>query len=130
MQPFRQDVPEVLAAADIFVLPSLWEVFPIALLEAMSMGKTVIATNVGGTPEMVRHGFNGWLVDVNDLHTELVRGLLTVCRDEKLRENLRINAIKSVYNQYSVQTLARKNESIYEGLMETSPSHLQLTPTL
>jgi glycosyltransferase involved in cell wall biosynthesis len=50
LQPFRQDVPELLASSDIFVLPSLWEAFPIALLEAMSMGKAVIGTNVDGTP--------------------------------------------------------------------------------
>jgi glycosyltransferase involved in cell wall biosynthesis len=43
LQPFRQDIPDVLAAVDIFVLPSLWEAFPIALLEAMSMGKAVLA---------------------------------------------------------------------------------------
>ncbi len=59
LQPFRQDVPDVLAASDIFVLPSLWEAFPIALLEAMSMGKAVIGTNVDGTPEMVEDGENG-----------------------------------------------------------------------
>ncbi|HUQ64514.1 MAG TPA: glycosyltransferase, partial [Flavitalea sp.] len=49
---FRQDVPDVLAAADIFVLPSLWEGLPIGLLEAMAMGKAIIASNVDGTSEI------------------------------------------------------------------------------
>lgn len=117
MQPFRQDVPDLLAAADIFVLPSLWEVFPIALLEAMSMGKAVIATGVGGTPEMVKHNFNGLLINVDSLQAELQQGLLRLCTDADLRRRVSMNAAGSIYNQYSVGTLARKNETIYEKLV-------------
>lgn len=122
MQSFRQDVPDLLAAADIFVLPSLWEVFPIALLEAMSMGKAVIASNVGGTPEMVKHNFNGLLIDVENLQHELSDSLLRLCKDQNLRERLSSNAIGSIYNQYNVSTLARKNEAIYEKLVPTTES--------
>ncbi|MES1160722.1 MAG: glycosyltransferase family 4 protein, partial [Bacteroidota bacterium] len=61
--PFRQDVPDILAAADIFVLPSLWEGLPIGLLEAMAMGKAVIATNVDGTKEVVQDQHNGLLIE-------------------------------------------------------------------
>ena len=116
MQPFRQDVPEVLAAADIFVLPSLWEVFPIALLEAMSMGKAVVATNVGGTPEMVQHDNNGVLIDVDKMQTELPFQLHRLCREKNLREQLCKNAINTIYNQYGIEVMARKNERIYESL--------------
>lgn len=117
MQSFRQDVPDLLAAVDVFVLPSLWEVFPIALLEAMSMGKAVIASNVGGTPEMVKHNFNGILVDVDNLQHELKDQMLRLCKDKNLRQRLSNNAIGSIYNQYNVSTLARKNETVYERLM-------------
>lgn len=125
MQPFRQDVPDLLAAADIFVLPSLWEVFPIALLEAMSMGKAVIASNVGGTPEMVKHNFNGVLINVENLQHELEHQLLRLCQDKGLQQRLSSNAIGSIYNQYSVSTLARKNEAVYEKLMPTPEPHFQ-----
>lgn len=120
MQPFRQDVAALLTAVDVFVLPSLWEGFPIALLEAMSMGKAVIATNVGGTPEMVTHNLNGVLVNVENLQPELETQLLRVCRDESLRQRLSKNAIGSVYNQYSASTMARKNEAVYEKLVPTT----------
>ncbi|HEV3326014.1 MAG TPA: glycosyltransferase, partial [Puia sp.] len=66
-QAFRQDVPDILAAADIFVLPSLWEGLPIGLLEAMAMGKAVIATEVDGTKEVVQPGENGLLVEPGNI---------------------------------------------------------------
>lgn len=127
MQPFRQDVPDLLAAADVFVLPSLWEGFPIALIEAMSMGKAVIATAVGGTPEMVTHNFNGILIGVENLQAELQSQLIRLCRDKSLRQHLSANAIATIYNQYKVETLARKNETVYEKLAplaETSKKQL------
>jgi len=115
--PFRQDVPAVLAAIDVFVLPSLWEAFPIALLEAMSMGKTVVATSVDGTPEMVDDGINGLLVTPEQLTTDLPAKLLQVCTNRALRKQLSANAIERVYNRYNVDELARKNEVLYNRLM-------------
>jgi len=129
VQSFREDVPDLLAAADIFVLPSLWEVFSIALLEAMSMGKAVIATNVGGTPEMVKNNFNGLLIGVTNLQRELEEQLLRLCQDSFLRQRLGSNAIGSIFNQYSVTTMARKNETVYERLVpanETISEKLQV----
>lgn len=58
----RRDVPEILAASDLFVLPSLSEVLPLALLEAMALAKPVVATCVGGVPDVVTPGETGWLV--------------------------------------------------------------------
>lgn len=132
LQPFRQDVPDVLAAADIFVLPSLWEVFPLALLEAMSMGKAVIATDVDGTPEMVGDGYNGLLVDVNNLQEEVGGAIVRLCSDDALRRTLSANAVASIYNKYNVSTLARKNEAVYERLLvqsETQPKTIKHEPS-
>jgi glycosyltransferase involved in cell wall biosynthesis len=116
LQPFRQDVPDVLAAADIFVLPSLWEAFPIALLEAMSMGKAVIGTNVDGTPEIITHEKNGLLIEVENLEKNITQALLRLCLDDALRQRLQQAAIESIYNTYNVETLARENEAVYQQL--------------
>ncbi|MFQ5947733.1 MAG: glycosyltransferase, partial [Acidimicrobiia bacterium] len=59
---YRNDVPRLLAAADLFVLPTLTEALPTVLAEAMAAGLPIVATAVGGVPEMVEHGNNGLLV--------------------------------------------------------------------
>jgi glycosyltransferase involved in cell wall biosynthesis len=122
LQPFRTDVPALLANADIFVLPSLWEAFPIALLEAMSMGKAVIGTNVDGTPEIIEDEKNGLLIQIDDLQKNLAAALARLCADEALRLRLQEGAVKSIYNRYNVETLARKNEEIYRSLINKTNS--------
>lgn len=117
LQPFRTDVPDLLSNADIFVLPSLWEAFPIALLEAMSMGKAVIGTNVDGTPEIITDGENGLLIGIEDLEKNLSHAMRRLCEDKALRDRLKENAVKSIYNRYNVETLARKNEEVYRSLI-------------
>ena len=62
----RADVPELLAAADVFVLPSLSEGMPISVLEAMAAGLPVVASDVGGVGELVRDGETGALVGAGD----------------------------------------------------------------
>jgi glycosyltransferase involved in cell wall biosynthesis len=62
----REDVPDVLAATDIFVLPSLWEGMPYALLEAMAAAKPIICSNVCGLDEVIKDGMNGLLVPPAD----------------------------------------------------------------
>ncbi len=63
---YREDVPELLSIFDFFVLPSLREGLGTAILEAMAMGKPVVATQVGGIPEAIKHGGNGLLVPPAD----------------------------------------------------------------
>jgi glycosyltransferase involved in cell wall biosynthesis len=111
----------VLASSDIYVLPSLWEAFPIALLEAMSMGKAVIGTNVDGTPEIIRDRENGLLIEIDDLEGNLESALLELCGDPELRERLQRNAVSSIYNKYTVENLAKKNENIYRELVRPLP---------
>ena len=72
----RQDVPRLLSVLDAFVLPSLSEGLSLALLEAMASGKPVVATLVGGNPEVIEHGRTGFLAqpkDARDLAANLVK---------------------------------------------------------
>jgi glycosyltransferase involved in cell wall biosynthesis len=71
----RKDVPRLLAASDIFVLPTLTEALPTVLAEAMAARLPIIASRVGGVPEMVVDGQNGCLVEAGD-----VDGLITACK--------------------------------------------------
>ena len=83
----RDDVPEVLAAADVFVLSSLSECLPISILEAMAAGLPVVATRVGGVPELVADGETGLLVPAAD-PTALAQALRTLIEDADLRRRM------------------------------------------
>lgn len=58
----RRDIPEIMAATDVFILPSLWEGLPLVLLEAMANARPIIATRVGGVPEMLEHRTSAYLI--------------------------------------------------------------------
>jgi glycosyltransferase involved in cell wall biosynthesis len=114
--PFRQDVPAILNAADIFILPSLWEGLPIGLLEAMSMGKAVIATKVDGTSEIVKHQDNGYLIDVNNLQQNLAEAIILLASDSGLRQKFGANAIETVKHHFNAASMTRQIENIYTSL--------------
>jgi glycosyltransferase involved in cell wall biosynthesis len=111
--PFRQDVPDVLASADIFVLPSLWEGLPIGLLEAMAMGKAIIASNVDGTSEIIFHQENGWLIETKDLVSNLAKAIIIISKDEENRKRLGQNARNTVSERFNAKTMTRQIENIY-----------------
>lgn len=116
-EKFRQDVPDVLAAADIFVLPSLWEGLPIGLLEAMAMGKAIIGTRVDGTSEVLQHGQNGILLEVEGLEQSLAEALLSLAADPQQRERLGKGARSTISTTYSATTMTRQIEAIYTKLL-------------
>jgi glycosyltransferase involved in cell wall biosynthesis len=118
--PFRQDVPDLLAAADIFVLPSLWEGLPIGLLEAMSMGKAVIASKVDGTVEIVSHEVNGWLVDTQHLEENLSTALIQLSKDPEKRKFFSRNAMATVNNKYNAADMTRSIEDLYEQVLHAN----------
>ena len=117
LQPFRDDVADLLSASDIFILPSLWEAFPIALLEAMSMGKAVIGTNIDGTPEIIEDRVNGLLIPVENMVEHIVDAVTLLAENDRLRKELQLKAIETIYGKYNVDVLAKENEKIYYELV-------------
>lgn len=112
----RRDVPEVLALLDVFVLPSLWEGLPIALLEAMAAGLPVVATRVGGVPEVVVEGETGLLVPPRDPEA-LAQAILTLLRDPDLRQAMGQAGRERVREHFSVDQMVKKTESLYQRLL-------------
>ena len=115
--PFRQDVPDLLATADIFVLASLWEGLPIALLEAMAMGKAIIATKVDGTKEILTHKENGYLIDIENLQNNLENALLDVGSDQALRNKMEKSARNTVKDRFNAVTMTEQIQKIYQQVI-------------
>lgn len=104
-----------LQASDIFVLPSEREGLSVALLEAMSAGLPVLATDVGGTPDVVEPGVTGWLFPPNA--PEVMRDdLLTLLADANLRTRLGRQARDRVVAEYSLPIAAARLAALYTSL--------------
>lgn len=119
----RSDVPAVLADADAFVLPSLWEGLPMALLEAMAAGLPIVATSVAGTRQVLEDGRHGLLVPPGDA-TSLAAALDHIVRDADLRARLGSAAREHVAAQFSVQAQARRHADLYRvmsGVTRAAP---------
>lgn len=109
---FEGAVEPYLAALDAFVLPSLWEGLPIAVLEAMAFGLPVVATAVNGTPEVVSDGLTGILVPPGD-PARLAEALATVAGDAELRERWGAAGREVVGRRFGVQRMVDELEQAY-----------------
>jgi glycosyltransferase involved in cell wall biosynthesis len=97
----QEDVSDYYAASDLFLLPSKKEAFPISILEAMSHGLPVIASEVDGIPEQIQHGETGFLVPYGDV-VELAACILRVVGDPVLRDRMGAKARQRAVDLYSV----------------------------
>jgi glycosyltransferase involved in cell wall biosynthesis/serine acetyltransferase len=108
----RTDVPTVLACCDLFVLPSWAEGLPNSVLEAMAVGLPVVATSVGGTPEIIEDGVNGLLVEPRDSHA-LAGAILQLLGNEGFAKQLARSAQERVHGQFSFDRLLSELDSLY-----------------
>lgn len=109
---YRADVADILAAADAFVMPSLSEGMPLALLEAMFAAKPVVASEVGGVPEVVRSGREALLVPPGD-PTTLRRAIQLLLSDRHLRKELGSNALQRAEDRYTLSAMTDAYEGLY-----------------
>ena len=115
---FRKDVREILGKTDILVLPSSREGLPIVLLEAMAVGAIVLATAVGGTPELVEDGVNGFLVEYGD-GEGLKKKLEDIFNaDSRSLNEVRLAARRTIEEKFSLEKMVSEHEGIYQKLWE------------
>lgn len=112
---YRIDIPEILAATDVFVLPSLEEPFGRVLIEAMAMKLPVIATSVGGIPEIVENGKSGFLVPAKN-SSALSEKLITLLKNDTMRKEFGLVGRKIVEEKFTLGKHIKKIEKIYEVL--------------
>lgn len=107
MLGYTKDVRPILANSDIFLLPSREEGMPRALMEAMSMGVPAVATDVGGTNEVIENGKNGFLADFGDTKTfgNYIKKLVD---NADLRLQMAIEARKCIVKHFNIETIAKQ----------------------
>jgi len=113
----RRDIPEILASINIFVMPSIAEGLPNALLEAMAMGKPIVTTEVGGIPEIVKNGFNGLLVPPRDT-LSLSKAIKELISNDRLAAKLGQAARDLVHDNLSIKAIAQKWQSLYLSILK------------
>ncbi|HML20749.1 MAG TPA: glycosyltransferase family 4 protein [Aggregatilinea sp.] len=111
---FRRDIPAVLAASDVFVLPSFSEGLPLSLLEAMAANKPVVASRVGGIPEVVTDGETGLLIEPGDV-PGLAAALASLMDDPDRSSRIGAQGRQHVQDHFSVAQMVGQYQALYEA---------------
>lgn len=109
---WRNDVDKILGALDIFVLPSLWEGMPLAVLEAMSMSLPVVVSRIPGNTDLVDDGIEGYVFKSND-ENELVEKLTLLINNFELREKMGKIGREKVLKKYTLTKRVKIMERLY-----------------
>jgi glycosyltransferase involved in cell wall biosynthesis len=108
----RRDIPRILQALDVFVMPSRWEGIPLTLLEAMGQGLPAISTRVGRAPEIIEDGANGRLAPVGDPEA-LAGAILELYREPEKRKQWGEQARRTVREKYTLEHFLAQFAAIY-----------------
>jgi glycosyltransferase involved in cell wall biosynthesis len=108
----RNDVPAVLNCFEVFVLPSLWEGFGVAIIEALACGVPVIASRVGGIPEIIENGVDGLLVPPARPRP-LAESVIRLLDNPTLRRDMIYRGLRKAVEQFSVSRMAQTMTNLY-----------------
>lgn len=112
----RDDITEILTAADIFLLASHWEGNPLSVMEAIAAGLPVVATAVGGIPQLVETGSNGILVEPNS-REQLAAAIASLAGDDAMREAYRQDALRRAPS-FAVETMVASYAKLFVQIRE------------
>jgi L-malate glycosyltransferase len=113
-------LPEILAAADIFLLPSQSESFGLAALEAMSCGVPVVATSSGGIPEVVVHGETGYIAEIGDTD-RMAKYVVELLTNSKKHQRFAEAARERAVSEFDTKLLVPSYEAVYTRLLSDVP---------
>ena len=115
----RNALPELLAPADVFCLPSTEESFGLSALEAMACGTSVLASNAGGIPEVVEDGVSGRLIDVED-RASYSKALAEILGDRAFAARMGQEARQRAASRFDRRHVVQSYESLYRGLTDSN----------
>ena len=115
---FQDPVQPFLAALDLYTHPALMEGFGIAVVEAMAMGKAVVATTTGGLPEVVAHGDTGLLVPPGDAES-LAAAVISLLKDKARREQMGLSGRARAQERFSLDASVAHMEQLYGDVLRT-----------
>ncbi|KHE93350.1 MAG: glycosyltransferase family 4 protein [Candidatus Scalindua rubra] len=113
---FRKDIPQLLASMDVVVLPSGIDACSRVLFEAMAMQKPVVATNAGGTPEIVQDGITGLLVKPRD-SSDMAESIMKLLQNKPLSEQYGKAGRKRVEEMFTIERNIKETENVYLELL-------------
>lgn len=115
---FGSELLDAYGASDVFVLPSMVEGFSVSLLEAIAMGKPIVATNTGAAPDLISDGVNGFLIEPRN-KGQITEAVIRLCQDEKLAKKMgKMN--ESIATKYSWNNTVQEIERVYEKVVTES----------
>jgi len=117
MAGHRDDVPEILASLDISLHTSIWEGAPRAVVEAMLMGKPIVATRVGGIPELIEDGVTGILIPSNDKE-RLLKAVTTLINDRALAGKIGESARRNAKERFALAPMVESITKLYSHFVE------------
>ena len=112
---FRKDVQDILKASDVFIMPSYREGLPISMMEAMSLGLPVLASNIRGCKDLIEDGRNGFLFDPRNIK-EIYEKIKEIKENKDLREKMSKNNLEDI-KKYSIKEVKKELNEIYERLL-------------
>jgi len=113
----RSYVTRIVNSLQVFVMASRTEGLPMVLLEAIALGRPVVATAVGGIPEVARHGYNTLLVPPDDPES-LADAILRVLTDQELSARLGVSAIATINEEFTSDRMALETAKVFQAVLD------------